>query len=78
MLPMAYAASRAWLVKWDKFVIPVPGSRIVVALGAPQYVPRVIEAGGLERLQHLMESELHRLYGLAQEALGPGRGAPAG
>ena len=77
MLPMAYAASRAWLVKWDKFVIPVPGSRIVVALGAPQYVPRVIEAGGLERLQQRMEDELHRLYGLAQAALGSGRG-PAG
>ena len=24
MLPMAYAASRAWLIKWDKFVMPVP------------------------------------------------------
>ncbi len=34
MLPMAYAASRAWLVKWDKFVIPVPFARIVIAIGA--------------------------------------------
>ena len=32
ILPMAYAASRAWLVKWDKFVIPKPFARIVVAI----------------------------------------------
>ena len=69
MLPMAYAASRAWLVKWDKFVIPVPGSRVVIAIGPPQYVPRVIESGRLERLQVQMERELHRLYQLARDGL---------
>ena len=36
MLPMAYAASRAWLIKWDKFVIPVPFARIGIAIGAPR------------------------------------------
>ena len=35
ILPMAYAASRAWLVKWDKFVIPKPFARIVIAIGEP-------------------------------------------
>ncbi len=69
MLPMAYAASRAWLVKWDKFVIPVPFSRVVIAIGAPHHVPRVIDAGGLERLQGEMEQELKRLYGTARTAL---------
>ncbi len=70
MLPMAYAASRAWLVKWDKFVIPVPLSRIVIAIGPPRYVPRVIGAGGLEKLQSDMEAELQRLFKLARDALG--------
>ena len=51
ILPMAYAASRAWLVKWDKFVIPKPFARIVVAIGEPVYVPRVIDAAGFEALQ---------------------------
>jgi lysophospholipid acyltransferase (LPLAT)-like uncharacterized protein len=74
ILPMAYAASRAWLVKWDKFVIPVPFlARIAVAVGPPRYVPRVMDATGLERLEGEMERELHRLYGTAREALG-GRG----
>jgi lysophospholipid acyltransferase (LPLAT)-like uncharacterized protein len=69
ILPMAYAASRAWLVKWDKFVIPVPFARVVIAVGPPRYVPRVIDAAGMESLQAQMEEELHRLYRVAKEGL---------
>jgi hypothetical protein len=69
MLPMAYAASRAWLVKWDKFVIPVPFARIVIAVGAPRYVPRVTDAAGMERLQADMETQLKELYRVAAVAL---------
>jgi len=65
MLPMAYAASRASLIKWDKFVLPWPGSRIVIAIGPPRYVPRVVDAAHIERLQGEMEAVLLRLYGLA-------------
>jgi lysophospholipid acyltransferase (LPLAT)-like uncharacterized protein len=73
ILPMAYAASRAWLVKWDKFVIPVPFlARIAIAIGPPRYVPRVMDAVGLERLEGEMEHELHRLFGVARSALGDG------
>ena len=50
ILPMAYAASRAWRIKWDKFVIPVPFARIAIAIGPPCYVPRVSVAEGLKRL----------------------------
>lgn len=74
ILPMAYAASRAWLIQWDKFVIPVPFARIAIALGAPRYVPRVLDAAGIEQLQREMERELHRLYHVARAALEP-RGA---
>jgi lysophospholipid acyltransferase (LPLAT)-like uncharacterized protein len=70
MLPMAYAASRAWLVKWDKFVIPVPFSRIAIAVGAPRYVPRVTDARSLAQLQAEMEGELKRLFTVARAALG--------
>jgi lysophospholipid acyltransferase (LPLAT)-like uncharacterized protein len=70
ILPIAYAASRAWLVKWDKFVIPVPFSRVVIAIGPGRYVPRVTDAAGMERLQGEMEVELKRLYGVAKDVLG--------
>jgi len=72
LLPMAYAASGAWLVSWDKFVIPWPFSRIAIAVGAPVWVERgfqVSDAQALEALQTRMEQELHHQYRLAREAL---------
>ena len=72
MLPMSYAASRAWLIKWDRFVIPVPFSRIAIAIGPPVYVPRVTDAAALARLQQQMEEELKRLYGVARTAISEG------
>jgi len=71
ILPMAYAASRAWRIKWDKFVIPVPFARIAIAIGPPCYVPRVSDAASLEALQLQMETELLRLFTLANSALKP-------
>ena len=69
ILPMSYAASRAWLIKWDRFVIPMPFSRIAIAIGPPCYVPRVSDAASLEKLQGKMEEELRRLFAVAREAL---------
>lgn len=69
ILPMAYAASRAWLIKWDKFVIPMPFARIAIALGPPRQVPRVTDAATIERLQQEMAAELKRLYGVARTSL---------
>jgi lysophospholipid acyltransferase (LPLAT)-like uncharacterized protein len=69
VLPMSYAASRAWLIKWDKFVIPKPFARIAIAIGPACYVPRVTDAPGLTRLQGEMELELKRLFGVARDAL---------
>jgi lysophospholipid acyltransferase (LPLAT)-like uncharacterized protein len=69
VLPLAYAASRAWLVKWDKFVIPWPFARIAIAIGPPHYVPRVLDPPQMVRLQGEMEAELKRLFQLARDAL---------
>jgi hypothetical protein len=69
ILPMAYASTRAWLIKWDKFVVPVPFSRIVIAVGPPRYVSRVTDSASLERMQGELKSELKRLYGVARASL---------
>jgi lysophospholipid acyltransferase (LPLAT)-like uncharacterized protein len=69
ILPMAYAASRAWLIKWDKFVIPMPFSRIVIAIGAPVYVPRVTDPAALERMQLEMAQRLKLLFEQARAGL---------
>jgi lysophospholipid acyltransferase (LPLAT)-like uncharacterized protein len=70
MIPLSYAASRAWKIKWDRFVIPVPLSRIAIAVGEPVYVPKGLDAAALERVQLDMERRLRTLFGEAEAALG--------
>ena len=70
MIPLSYAASRAWKIKWDRFVIPWPLSRIVIAVGEPVYVPKGLDAAGLEGVQLDMERRLRALFEEAQRALG--------
>jgi len=74
VLPLSYAASRAWLVKWDKFVIPVPFSRIAIVVGPPRYVPRVTDPQSLAQLQTEMEAELKRLFTVARAVIDGGAG----
>lgn len=69
LLPMAYAASRATLFQWDKFVLPWPFSRIVIAIGEPRQVPRALQPAALEALQKEMAVEMKRLFGVARDAL---------
>lgn len=72
LLPMAYAASRVWLINWDKFVIPWPFARIAIAIGEPVPVDRGMalnDAAVVQQLQRRMEQALHRQYQLAREAL---------
>ncbi|MDB6084793.1 MAG: hypothetical protein JWN43_2674 [Gammaproteobacteria bacterium] len=70
IIPMAYAASRAWKIQWDQFVIPKPGARIAIAIGEPVYIPKGLDAAGLERHQAEMESRLKLLYAQAKKNLG--------
>jgi lysophospholipid acyltransferase (LPLAT)-like uncharacterized protein len=74
MIPMAYAAAHAWKIKWDRFVIPKPLSRIVIAVGAPVYVARNLDSTGLARLQLEMEQQLKALFVQARDALESPRG----
>ncbi len=70
MLPMAFCASRAWRFRnWDRFVLPWPFARIVVAIGAPRYVARGLDAAALARWQSDMAAELHALYRAARTSL---------
>ena len=76
ILPMAYAASRAWLIKWDKFVIPWPFSRIVIADRRAALRARVTDAAAaLEALQTEMAAELKRLFDTGAQGVSTGRRA---
>jgi lysophospholipid acyltransferase (LPLAT)-like uncharacterized protein len=72
MLPMAYAASSAWLVAWDKFVIPRPFARIAIAIGAPVSVASdfpISDEAAVNALQQQMEQSLYEQFRRAQAAL---------
>jgi lysophospholipid acyltransferase (LPLAT)-like uncharacterized protein len=69
MIPLSYAASRAWKIKWDRFIVPKPFCKIVVAVGEPVYVPKGLNAASLEKLQLEMEQRLSDLFRAAEAAL---------
>jgi lysophospholipid acyltransferase (LPLAT)-like uncharacterized protein len=69
MIPLSYAASRAWKIKWDRFIIPGPLSRIVIAVGEPVYVPKGLDAAGLARVQLDMERRLRTVFEEANRGL---------
>lgn len=70
ILPMAFAARRAYTFPtWDKFILPLPFTSVVLAIGEPRVVPKRIDAGGLEEWQRLMKAELDALCLAAQENL---------
>ncbi len=69
IIPMAYAASRAWKIKWDRFIIPRPAARIVIVVGAPVVIQKGLDATGLEELQGQMEQRLEALFVEARAAL---------
>ena len=66
IIPMAYAASRAWQIMWDRFLIPKPFARVAIVVGAPVQVRKGLDAQGLSDLQLQMEETLGRLSGEAQ------------
>ncbi len=70
VVPMAYAASRAWLFRtWDRFVLPWPFSRIVLQVGEPVIIPKGLDAAALGRWQETLRDQLESLYRSAHEAL---------
>ncbi len=68
MLPIAYAAKNAWyLGSWDKFMIPKPFTKIVVAVGEPVFVNKTekdfspVQLQMEEAINVLMEKAAKRL-----------------
>lgn len=69
IVPMSYAASRAWMFHWDRFVIPKPFARVAIAIGEPIWVPKRLDASGLEALQTQLEARLKTLFAEARARL---------
>ena len=65
IIPMAYAASRATNIQWDRFVIPWPFARIAIVIGEPLQIPKGLDAAALETHQADLERRLNALAGQA-------------
>jgi hypothetical protein len=71
IVPIGCAVDRAWYLekRWDRFMIPKPFARVVVAIGEPVPVPRDIPLDALEpvrlnvqqRVMSLMEESVQAL-----------------
>ncbi len=70
MVPLACAASSAWyLGSWDRFMIPRPFSRVVVAVGAPVAVDKTHSSRDFSEVQQQMEAAINGLMADAAQAL---------
>jgi lysophospholipid acyltransferase (LPLAT)-like uncharacterized protein len=70
IVPMAYAARRAWLFPtWDRFALPWPFSRVALVIGEPVQVPKGLDTSALERWQETLGSQLDALYEQARASL---------
>jgi lysophospholipid acyltransferase (LPLAT)-like uncharacterized protein len=70
IVPLAFAARRVRVLStWDKFVLPVPFSRVVIAIGEAVHVPRELDDAGREQLVVTMQQAMHATYRSAAAAL---------
>lgn len=70
VVPLAFAARPAKVLRtWDKFVLPPPFARIVVAVGEPIVPPRKTTPEAAAALQVEMSKRMHATFLTARAAL---------
>jgi hypothetical protein len=80
VIPITTAANRAWILRsWDRFRVPQPFARVVLAYGRPVVVPAELTHERAEQARAEIEQALHELTratsARAGEAPGPVEGA---
>lgn len=70
ILPFAVACSRKRVLSsWDRFIVPLPFARVVVAFGEPLFVPNEREGVSLDTLKVTLEQRLSDATEVAEKAL---------
>jgi lysophospholipid acyltransferase (LPLAT)-like uncharacterized protein len=71
LIPVGISARPRIVAKsWDKYIIPLPFSKILMIFGEPIYVPLKATEEEIEAVRLQLESEIHRLEQLAESELG--------
>ncbi len=69
ILPIAVAAERAWyLRRWDRFMVPKPFSRVVLAVGAPLDAPENLREDTVVGVAEVAQQQLRSLKEQAEAA----------
>ncbi len=67
IVPIGFAASRSWRAgSWDRHLIPKPGSRVSITVGAPFRIERKMDANDLEKRRGELEGEVNRLMEISE------------
>lgn len=62
LVPVVCAASRAWTMNtWDSFMVPLPFSRIVLAVGEPIELPRGLPLSEMEMVRQKLQTAMDSL-----------------
>jgi len=70
VVPIAFAAKPAFVLDtWDKFVLPVPFGRVIIAIGEPYFPPHRMNDEEMKAAQEMMEGRMLETYRMAREAL---------
>lgn len=72
ILPVAFAAARAWVLRrsWDQFFVPRPGSPAAYVWGEPIRVPAGTDRQELVKYQKLLAERLNGLTAEAEDVVG--------
>jgi lysophospholipid acyltransferase (LPLAT)-like uncharacterized protein len=74
VVPIAYAAKPAWILKtWDKFIIPPPFAAVAIAIGEPYFPAKKMDDAQMEEAQRELERRMLQTYREAAAALAAGR-----
>jgi len=70
IVPVACAVESAWyLNRWDRFMVPKPFSRVVLAIGAPIEIPGKLALDKLEPQRELVQQAVMSLMRESEEVL---------
>lgn len=71
-IPIIWSANRALALKnsWDRTLLPLPWSRVCLAIGDPVHIPAACNGGELERYRQLVEKSLNEMMAAADRRCG--------
>ena len=71
IVPIGFAARRFWRApSWDRHVVPMPGTKVVISVGEPMAVVRDMDSDTLEARRHDLEERVNRLTEISEIRIG--------